>query len=210
MFEHQPLDRGDFDGHFDGHFDGSFECWLAGELRRPAPAAPARVARIMARVRAVPAPMRRRRWAPPLLGLAAAAGLAGLVAVRPAALTARPHGAAATAVALRDTMAASLRDTIRGVVRQAVRDSVRLVQFAFVAPRAARVALAGDFNRWSPRAMPLARRAADGAWTGTVALAPGRHRYAFVVDDSVWLADPSAPGDDPGPWSVLTVRDSAN
>lgn len=180
-----------------------FERWLAGELRRPAPADPARAVRIMALVRAAPRPARRRVWAPPLLGLAVAASLAGLVALRPVALAARPHAAAATAAALGDTIVASLRDTIRGVVRQAVRDSVRLVRVALVAPHAARVAVAGDFNGWSARATPLARRAADGAWVGTVRLAAGEHRYAFVVDDTLWIR-----GDDP--LRARSARDSAN
>ena len=59
-------------------------------------------------------------------------------------------------------------------------------------PRAARVALVGDFNGWDPDATPLAR-SDDGTWTTTVPLAPGRHAYAFVVNDSTWITDPRVP-----------------
>jgi hypothetical protein len=35
-------------------------------------------------------------------------------------------------------------------------------------------------------------RAADGSWTATLAVAPGRHAYAFVVDGA-WVTDPRMP-----------------
>ena len=57
---------------------------------------------------------------------------------------------------------------------------------------ARRVSLVGDFDVWSPTAEPM-RRLPDGTWTTTVALTPGRHAYAFVVDDTVWVTDPTAP-----------------
>ena len=31
-----------------------------------------------------------------------------------------------------------------------------------------------------------------GVWIATVPLAPGRHAYVFVVDDTVWVTDPRA------------------
>lgn len=71
------------------------------------------------------------------------------------------------------------------------------VRFVFVAPSASHVALVGDFNGWNPSTMPM-RRSTDGrAWLLDVALAPGRHVYAFIVDGDL-TADPAAPraGDD--------------
>jgi hypothetical protein len=64
--------------------------------------------------------------------------------------------------------------------------------FALRRPDARRVALVGDFDEWSPTAVPMTRDP-DGTWTTTVPLTPGRHAYAFVVDDSVWTTDPRAP-----------------
>lgn len=80
--------------------------------------------------------------------------------------------------------------------------------FIFVAPNAKRVALVGDFNLWDPARAPMHRIAGTDAWEVDLALPPGRHAYAFVVDGDV-TADPSAPrtaGDDFGrPSSVVLV-----
>jgi hypothetical protein len=68
------------------------------------------------------------------------------------------------------------------------------VQFTLVAPDAKKVAVVGDFNAWDPsRAGFQARHAGGGVWTVTAKVPVGHHRYSFVVDDSVWMADPMAP-----------------
>jgi len=80
-------------------------------------------------------------------------------------------------------------------------------QFVLVAPQASSVALVGDFNDWDPARSPM--RTAQGVWATTVALAPGRYRYAFLVNGVEWRADPGAPAardDEFGtPSSVITV-----
>lgn len=65
------------------------------------------------------------------------------------------------------------------------------VQFVLRHAHASTVALVGDFNGWAPDATPL-ERGADGTWSATLALAPGRHVYAFLVDGKVWMTDPRA------------------
>ena len=72
------------------------------------------------------------------------------------------------------------------------------VKFVLFAADARRVALAGTFNRWDPATIPLARAAAPGVWTVTVALPVGQHQYAFVVDGQHWIPDPAAPSIDDG------------
>lgn len=85
------------------------------------------------------------------------------------------------------------------------------VQFVLVAPTARSVAVVGDFNDWNRRhAGFVAKHQGDGVWTVTAPIPAGHHHYAFVVDDSVWVADPAAPQvadrDDFGmPGSVLVV-----
>jgi hypothetical protein len=64
------------------------------------------------------------------------------------------------------------------------------VNFVLLEPGAKQVALCGDFNGWSPTATPM-KRHDDGHWGTTVALAPGRYQYKFVVDGE-WIADPAA------------------
>ncbi|MFW5951059.1 MAG: glycoside hydrolase family 13 [Gemmatimonadota bacterium] len=65
------------------------------------------------------------------------------------------------------------------------------VQFLYVAPGAASVAVAGDFNEWRPDDVHLTDPDGDGIWTGRLALSPGLHKYMFVVDGE-WVTDPLA------------------
>jgi len=67
------------------------------------------------------------------------------------------------------------------------------VRFALAAPAARGVALVGDFNDWDPDATPLEPVGAGDEWAVTVRLRPGRHAYAFVVDGTQWVPDPTAP-----------------
>lgn len=68
------------------------------------------------------------------------------------------------------------------------------VPFIFRRPGATRVAVAGDFNGWNPSATRLVP-SANGVWTATAWLSPGRHAYMFVVDDTLWVRDPRAPAE---------------
>lgn len=188
--------------------------WVVEELRRPMTAGAARRARVMERVRAcgahvLPAaerprtvpPLRRRSWrrrglASPALGLALAAGVAAIMTMLGVLApfgrdAAGPSTARATVIG--DSITATLHDTLR------------LVRFVLQAPRASRVALVGDFNGWSRSATPLGTRAHDGEWAAVVALPPGSHRYAFVVDDTQWVTAPPVRDDRP---SALAPRRS--
>ena len=83
------------------------------------------------------------------------------------------------------------------------------VQVVFRAPGARHVSVVGDFNSWDADADAMSRDPATGLWSHTLALRPGRHVYAFVVDDSVWMRDPRSPAaadaDFGRPGSVLLV-----
>ena len=131
--------------------------------------------------------------------LATAAGIAVVLAVG----AEHPAGVAENG----PRRAAVLGDTVVG----ALRDTLRLVQFMLTAPTASRVALAGDFNGWDPRSTQLARGPVDGRWTVTLALSPGRHSYAYVVDDTQWVRDPAGTAAEPNeltpPKSVVLVRE---
>jgi len=155
----------------------------------------------------------------PLAGLALAAGFAGIVALATARVVTRPSapvtvaraGATAPAVA---PASASAPVAAPVVVPMPTRDTVRLVQFVLVAPKAARVAVVGDFNNWDRVATPLRRGGQGSVWAVDVPLAPGRHQYAFIVDGVRWVLDPTAPRaveDDFGtPNSVVTVGEHAS
>jgi hypothetical protein len=86
----------------------------------------------------------------------------------------------------------------------------RAVQFVLVAPTARKVQVLGDFNDWDASHEEYrAQHRGGGVWSLTAAIPEGHHRYSFVVDDSVWVSDPTAPrahDDDYGmPNSALVV-----
>jgi hypothetical protein len=70
-------------------------------------------------------------------------------------------------------------------------DTEYMVRFVLLAPHARSVAVVGDFNNWN-RATTTLAPSDDGVWTASVALLPGRHEYAFIVDGEHWMADPQA------------------
>lgn len=72
--------------------------------------------------------------------------------------------------------------------------SDRLVarKFTIESLRAREVSLVGDFNQWNPERHRLRRDGQTARWYITVQLPAGLHKYAFIVDDSVWTTDPSA------------------
>jgi len=87
----------------------------------------------------------------------------------------------------------SMRTDVTAVAsgRLALHPDAAPVHFTFDAPGARRVALVGDFDAWSPNGRPM-RRSADGrTWEVSVALPPGRHAFAYLVD-GVLRVDPNA------------------
>jgi 1,4-alpha-glucan branching enzyme len=66
-------------------------------------------------------------------------------------------------------------------------------QFVFRNATAHRVSVVGDFNDWNPTRTPMRRASGDALWSVTVPIIPGRHVYAFMVDDSLIVLDPRAP-----------------
>ena len=70
-------------------------------------------------------------------------------------------------------------------------DDTVYVQLFLEAPAASSVAIAGDFNGWSPT-INLEDRDGDGVWSGRLAVPPGIYEYMFVLDGSRWVTDPHA------------------
>ena len=62
----------------------------------------------------------------------------------------------------------------------------------FLAPKARKVAVAGNFNSWRPDATPLENTGA-GEWVVRLMLRSGQYEYRFVVDGR-WCEDPRASG----------------
>lgn len=66
----------------------------------------------------------------------------------------------------------------------------QIVRFEYFNPSAREVLVAGSFNDWQPRAMPMAHER-DGRWSAEVMLKPGDYEYRLVVDGQ-WQHDPLA------------------
>ena len=136
-------------------------------------------------VSAITAPMRISPFAiggSAFVGAAAAALV--ILAVVPRG-TPRPAPAPArTAAPMLDVRATS-HETIAAL------PAAQEITFALTAPRAKKVSLAGDFNDWRVDDLNLAH-GPSGMWSIQIPVAPGRHRYMFVVDGKVWVTDPNA------------------
>jgi len=66
------------------------------------------------------------------------------------------------------------------------KDSFRTVTFAYRATDAPAVYLSGTFNGWSSHATPM-QTDAEGDWSVSLRLRPGRYQYKLVVDGE-WCA----------------------
>src|SRR6266850_23534 len=168
---------------------------IARHLRRPVQIDPALDGRVMREIASLPTP-----------GDGTALGKAWRWLRRPHQLTLTPLGGLAAVAALAVVVLLSRVDSSSPAPPQA---ESQAFQFVLVAPRATHVALVGDFNDWDATRTPMRRTGSEALWTAVVPLEPGRYHYAFFVDGSRWLADPSAPAardeDYGAPSSVLTV-----
>lgn len=177
---------------------------LIAELREPVAVDPASKRRLMELIReaALPAPtltpsrltpprsravaaVRRMRGdAPRAVSASTLATAAGIALVMAVGTQGRPEPGREPR-----RRATVIGDSVASVA-SAIRDTLRIVQFMLTAPAASRVALAGDFNGWDPRGIAMTRDSRDGRWAIKLALTPGRHNYAYVVNDTQWVRDP--------------------
>jgi 1,4-alpha-glucan branching enzyme len=91
-----------------------------------------------------------------------------------------------------DAMIAPAADYSATVADREAGDRVVAREFAIETDNARQVSLVGDFNQWNPDRHRLHRDGQSARWFITVRLRTGLHKYAFIVDDSVWTPDPSA------------------
>jgi predicted carbohydrate-binding protein with CBM48 len=197
---------------------------LIDELRAPVAVDPASKRRVMELVREAPLPVSLA--APARLTPQRSRALAAIRRMRGGTPRSISASTLATAAGIALVMAVSTQDRVdpgaspgrRAVVigdsvasvAWAIRDTLRIVQFMLTAPAASRVSLAGDFNGWDIRGIPMTRDSRDGRWAVTLALAPGRHSYAYVVDDTQWVRDPAGTPAEPNeltpPRSVVIIN----
>ncbi len=150
----------------------AFERIIAALGRERVTLPPTVRAAVMARVRAAAESPWWRAWswaiAPrlsPLAGALAAAAVLAVIWLRPTRTESPEAAAPAAAVTTR---------------------------FVFIAPKAQRVAITGDWVHWDPEGIPLSSPRRDGVWVGEIAVPPGLHHYVFVIDGTDWRPDPNA------------------
>lgn len=76
--------------------------------------------------------------------------------------------------------------------------SVLPMRIGYFNPVAREVFVAGTFNQWDPKSLPLTRDAL-GDWSIQLLLPPGEYRYRLVVDGE-WRDDPNARRSVPNPF----------
>jgi hypothetical protein len=64
--------------------------------------------------------------------------------------------------------------------------------FTLESGAANRVSLVGDFNGWNPATTRLVRQPGTNMWSAVTPIKPGRHVYAFMIDDTILVLDPRA------------------
>jgi 1,4-alpha-glucan branching enzyme len=75
----------------------------------------------------------------------------------------------------------------RSVTKKKENLNVKEVEFSFYAPEAKKVYLAGGFNQWNTRSLPM-RKDEEGIWRRIVELNPGSYEFKFFVDGA-WFED---------------------
>lgn len=126
-------------------------------------------------------------------------------------------GAVAIAAAL--LISVTLRNRIMStdvdVVRTPVATTTAIaggIRFDLLLPKdlAANVSVIGDFNGWDGKATPMVKDAKSGEWSANIALLPGRHIYAYLIDGKEWIVDPlkpQIPDAGYGPANALVVEE---
>ena len=128
---------------------------------------------------------RRRAWL-----VAGGIAAAGIVIAAASSMSSRVHDDAV--VAVRERRPTPLTPIVAAAASADLVSAPRPVQLVFDAPAARSVRVVGDFNGWDERSSPMVRDEASGLWNVNLMVRPGRHVYAFVVNDTQWVRDPRA------------------
>ena len=73
----------------------------------------------------------------------------------------------------------------KGAISKKENSREKKVEFIMKAPEAKEIYLAGDFNRWDTKSVPM-RKDNHGIWSAEMRLSPGRYEYK-IFSDRAWL-----------------------
>ena len=76
------------------------------------------------------------------------------------------------------------------VQKKRIKKNGKKVEFKLHAPEGKAAFVAGEFNQWDIRSMPM-KRGKDGNWKIKASLLPGRYEYKYFVGNQ-WVEDPQA------------------
>ena len=138
------------------------------------------------------APARRARWLRPSIaaGLAAAAAVVGFMA---RGALSSSGGSDIDDARTSSGVAAVPVQTIQMASSPSADAAPVPTQFVLRSGAARRVSVVGDFNGWNPGVARMSRSPGGDLWSITLPVAPGRHTYGFMIDDTVFTLDPRAP-----------------
>ncbi len=74
------------------------------------------------------------------------------------------------------------------------------VEFTLHAPDANKVCIAGQFNEWNTKSMPM-KKSKDGTWRIKIKLPRGKYEYKYLVDGA-WAQDISGAEMIPNPFGT--------
>jgi len=86
------------------------------------------------------------------------------------------------------------------IIRPQMTGATHEVEFTFHAPEAKKVCIAGKFNDWNTRSMPM-KKGKDGTWRLKLKLSPGKYEYKYFVDGA-WASDLSCSELVPNPFGT--------
>ncbi len=85
--------------------------------------------------------------------------------------------------------------------------TVQEVEFTLYAPDANKVCIAGQFNDWNTKSMPM-KKSKDGTWRIKIKLPRGKYEYKYLVDGA-WAQDISGAEMIPNPFGTSNCVVSA-
>ena len=78
----------------------------------------------------------------------------------------------------------------KGPRRKTTPEKIYVVRLVFDHRNAKHVAVIGDFNNWQKGAAEMRRVPGTSLWAIEIPLQEGLYRYAFLIDEKEWKADP--------------------
>jgi 1,4-alpha-glucan branching enzyme len=90
-------------------------------------------------------------------------------------------------MAVAESFLSKMKETLARPIGKGNRQDI---EFSLFAPQASSIFLAGTFNNWNTRSVPM-KKGSDGTWRVRVKMAPGRYEYKFFVDGD-WSQDLSS------------------